>query len=137
MTDNRETVKVVAYEKRIGESIIFSDRYEHDKLLQIKDWVEQLIAFIPKDLIQSARLEIYSEEGYEQGDHSEFVRVYYERPETDEEMADRLYKTNEYEQIARERDLAKLRELQKKYPDEKPKETIREAIQKHVRAVNG
>lgn len=78
------------------------------------EWFAAKLAEIPPEFKASAQIEIGSASGYE-GDHSGCIEITYERPETDREAAERLYKENHAARNKEARDRQTLATLKAKY----------------------
>jgi hypothetical protein len=85
--DERQTRVVTLHQRDIYGSAI-KDDYGADDLRDFIAFFQGLLAKVPVELVSSAKVEI---ESYCEYDSSRAqITVYYERPETDEEMAARL-----------------------------------------------
>lgn len=83
-------------------------------LTDVIGWLTELLGRVPDDLRKSARVGIESVGGHE-GEHHAEVRVYYYRPETDEEMKARedAHKASVHARENRERE--EFERLRKKF----------------------
>ncbi len=86
---NERTVRVVVVEKDVHGSVTQENKYSDDTLLEVRDWLDQILAKIPEDYRGAAKIEVDSVGGYE-GEHHTEITVYYDRPENDKEIAARL-----------------------------------------------
>lgn len=77
-------------------------------------WLSEKIESIPEAFRSTARIEFDSAGGYE-GAHYARIKVTYNRPETDEEYADRLVAEEARKQRERQFELDTLARLQAKY----------------------
>lgn len=82
-------------------------------------WLQELESKVPAEYRADATFEIEQEHDYYGGSSSLSVRVFYERPETDEEMADRIAHDAENAAAARamneKRERAIYEELRRKF----------------------
>jgi len=86
-----------------------------DTLIGAIAWFNAKLALIPAEYRSSARCQIHSVGGYE-GDRYGRIQIDYWRPETDEEMAERLTKAADAIEKQQQREINALRALRAKYP---------------------
>ncbi|WP_029581915.1 hypothetical protein [Bradyrhizobium sp. URHD0069] len=91
----RQNVKVSVVQKDIFGSLIADNKYDDDTVVEVIEWLRGLLEVVPPEYRASARVDLDSVGGYE-GEHHSEIEVYYERPETDEEMRAREDKTRQY-----------------------------------------
>lgn len=111
---DRKLIQVNVFETEIFGSMLKRDRYAPDPLLEVREWVDDLLKKIPQEYQESARLEIDSVGGYE-GEHHAEATVFYLRPENDQEMKARIADEDD-DRLRRERDEREILErLKSKY----------------------
>lgn len=107
--------------------VIEVEVYEHDghhpsservpgTLAKAIDWLQSKLDFVPPEYRGVVRLEIDATTWYEM--EYPTIKIVYSRPETDEEMSERRENFERNREAYRRRDLAQLRELQAKYPED-------------------
>lgn len=79
-------------------------------------WFQDKLAQIPDKFKGVARCEISSEGGYEDS-HYGYIEIWYYRPETEDEKAERIAKRDAELAAQRFNELAILRTLKEKYPE--------------------
>lgn len=89
MKQERLTTEVSLVEKCIWGSITEENKYDDDTIEEVIAWLRSLLAQVPDEYKSAAKVDVDSVGGYE-GEHHAEIKVYYERPETDEEMAARI-----------------------------------------------
>lgn len=107
-------VEVVVCEKEVFGSLTQKDSYGDDTLLEVRDWIDALLAKVPAEYSAEVKINVNSVGGYE-GEHHTEIKVYYRRPATAKETAER----EAAEQSRRKRieadELRTLAALKKKY----------------------
>ncbi len=82
--------------ERLSKKICLKNAEQYDaefdvptKLCAIGTWAEQYLSDVPAEFRDSVNIDISSTGGYE-GSHYAYIEIYYYRPETDEEMDERI-----------------------------------------------
>lgn len=111
----REDVKIyILKDKKVFGSFTEENKYSNDRLLDVRDWIENLLKQVPEEHRARAEIDVDSIGGYE-GEHHTEVSVYYWRPETDKEMAEREAELLKYAEEQRQRDLRTIAALKAKH----------------------
>ena len=107
MTRQMKTITVFDKERYDGE-------WPPEPAMEFLAWMNAKILTIPAEYLHKATVELSSSSGYDDC-HYPRITIEYERPESDDEMADRT-RTNDRERKAREsRERAQYEELKKKF----------------------
>ena len=77
-------------------------------------WFSRKLEYIPEEHRATAKIEIDSVGGYE-GEHYARIQIYYDRPETDDEMAERETYERRYQEEVVAKELQTLAALKAKY----------------------
>lgn len=110
----RQAVKVTVFEKDgVYGSLLDGGKYEPDSVGDVIDWLTKLLASIPAEHQASARFEVESYSEYDSD--KAVVRVTYTRPETDEELAERIAEEKERRQRNEAQERRQLDALKAKY----------------------
>lgn len=84
----RQTVKIDLVSRSIFGSIIDQSKYEDDRLVEVIFYLNELLASIPEEYKTSAKVSVNASTYYDSIDAE--LSIYYERPETDNEMDVRI-----------------------------------------------
>jgi len=88
--------------------------YEDDALSDVIAWLSGLLAEVPENLRGTAKVNVESVGGYE-GEHHAEIHVYYDRPETDEEMDARIFREGREKAASELHERRLLEALKRKY----------------------
>ena len=110
----RQKVRVNQWHKDGIYGSLIGSECEADRLVRVIAYLTDVLNAIPAEYRDTARLEIDSVGGYG-GEHHAEVAVYYERPETDEELAERKAEAKASKAAEEERERRTLAALQAKY----------------------
>ena len=105
----RETTHVTVFSE-----IDYQDNWPPSNAIEFISWLTEKIELIPIEYRKEAIIDINSQHGYDETTYAD-IKIYYTRPETDEEMADREALEDRCKKLVIERELLKLVELKAKY----------------------
>ena len=109
MTRQMKTITVFDQERYDGE-------WPPEPALEFLAWFSAKIATIPPEHLAKATIEVGSTSSYDNSTYAR-IQIHYDRPESDDEMADRT-RTNDRERRAKElRERTKYEALKKKFGD--------------------
>lgn len=91
----RQNFKVSVLTKDVYGSLTADKKYEDDTVVEVITWLQETLETIPPEFRECAKLDVDSVGGYE-GEHHTEVEIYYIRPETDQEMAQRIDQRRQY-----------------------------------------
>ena len=108
--------------EKVGVTVLSSSpcygEWFPEKLVDAIAWLNELLEEIPEEHRSQTIITVESETDYD--GHNPRVVIAYRRPETDEEMADRIRREKQGEEYRKARELETLKRLQEKYKDAKP-----------------
>lgn len=115
MPPERLTIKIdVSPERKIYGSLIQDNEYGDSTLDNVVAWLGELREQVPEEFRSNIKIKVDSHEGYE-GSHSATIHVYYNRPETDDELAKRERLEAKRIKNAQAYELSELARLKQKY----------------------